>query len=108
MQSQGLTARLLEAPQSVRVEGLPPSVVGGTNYSVSWSSRFVCIFRDLLVFYCRKPKNTSAAVDQTLYFLADMLEMYFEETWSQPQNIQMIAEEQAAIVSFSDPEGWYF
>ncbi|XP_075881704.1 protein mono-ADP-ribosyltransferase PARP14-like isoform X2 [Nelusetta ayraudi] len=62
LQSQGLTARPLEAALSVRVEELPPSVVG------------------------------------------DMLEMYFEETWSQPDKVIMIAGEQAAIVSFTDPE----
>lgn len=42
------------------------------------------------------------------YFLIDMLEMYFEETWSQPDKVIMIAGEQAAIVSFTDPEGSYF
>lgn len=47
-------------------------------------------------------------LDQTLSSLVDMLEMYFEETSSKPDNIIMIAADQAAIVSFTDPEGLYF
>ncbi|XP_030579266.1 protein mono-ADP-ribosyltransferase PARP14-like isoform X2 [Archocentrus centrarchus] len=34
----------------------------------------------------------------------DMLEMYFEKTWTLPDNIIMIPTEQAAIITFSDPK----
>ncbi|XP_030579267.1 protein mono-ADP-ribosyltransferase PARP14-like [Archocentrus centrarchus] len=36
--------------------------------------------------------------------LKDMLEMYFEKTWTLPDNIIMIPTEQAAIITFSDPK----
>ncbi|TMS03766.1 Poly [ADP-ribose] polymerase 14 [Larimichthys crocea] len=62
LQRHGLTARLLEAAKSVRVESLPPTVV------------------------------------------KDMLELYFEKNWALPDSIVMIPDEQAAIVTFSDPK----
>ncbi|XP_024120294.1 protein mono-ADP-ribosyltransferase PARP14, partial [Oryzias melastigma] len=62
MQKHGLTARPLEAAQSVRVENLPPSLV------------------------------------------IDTLDLWFEKEWAPPNNIIMIPEEQAAIVTFSDPK----
>ncbi|KAF3695309.1 Poly [ADP-ribose] polymerase 14 [Channa argus] len=34
----------------------------------------------------------------------DLLELYFEKSWSLPDNIIMIPDEQAAIVTFSDPK----
>ncbi|XP_071340147.1 protein mono-ADP-ribosyltransferase PARP14-like isoform X2 [Trachinotus anak] len=34
----------------------------------------------------------------------DMLDLYFEKNWTQPDKIVMIPNEQAAIVSFSDPK----
>ncbi|XP_026178055.1 protein mono-ADP-ribosyltransferase PARP14-like isoform X2 [Mastacembelus armatus] len=62
LQKYGLTARLLEAAKSVRVENLPPTVV------------------------------------------KDLLELYFEKSWALPDKIVLIPEEQAAIVTFSDPK----
>ncbi|XP_071380642.1 protein mono-ADP-ribosyltransferase PARP14-like [Centroberyx affinis] len=62
LQKHGLTARLLEAAKSVRVESLPPTVV------------------------------------------KEMLELFFEKSWVLPVNIIMIPEEQAATVTFDDPE----
>ena len=37
-----------------------------------------------------------------------MLELYFQKNWSLPDHIVMIPEEQAAIVTFSDPKGSIF
>lgn len=34
-----------------------------------------------------------------------MLELYFEKNWALPEQIVMVADEEAAIVSFSDPKG---
>ncbi|XP_047448843.1 protein mono-ADP-ribosyltransferase PARP14-like isoform X2 [Mugil cephalus] len=34
----------------------------------------------------------------------DMLELYFEKTWTEPDSVVMIPEEQAAIITFSDPK----
>ncbi|XP_040897571.1 protein mono-ADP-ribosyltransferase PARP14-like isoform X2 [Toxotes jaculatrix] len=34
----------------------------------------------------------------------DLLELYFEKTWTQPDDVAMIPDEQAAIVTFSDPK----
>lgn len=34
-----------------------------------------------------------------------MLELYFEKNWALPEQIVMLADEEAAIVSFSDPKG---
>lgn len=34
----------------------------------------------------------------------DLLDLYFEKSWTSPTSITMIPEEQAAIVAFSDPE----
>ncbi|KAL3975250.1 hormonally upregulated Neu-associated kinase [Sarotherodon galilaeus] len=34
----------------------------------------------------------------------DMLELYFEKTWTLPDKIRMIRTEQAAIITFSDPK----
>nr|XP_046242508.1 protein mono-ADP-ribosyltransferase PARP14-like isoform X2 [Scatophagus argus] len=34
----------------------------------------------------------------------DMLELYFEKNWALPDNVIMIPDEQAAIVTFSDPK----
>uniref|UniRef100_UPI003AADF9E6 protein mono-ADP-ribosyltransferase PARP14-like n=1 Tax=Centroberyx gerrardi TaxID=166262 RepID=UPI003AADF9E6 len=62
LQRHGLTARLLEAAKSVRVESLPPTVV------------------------------------------KEMLELFFEKSWVLPVNIIMIPVEQAATVTFDDPE----
>uniref|UniRef100_UPI003AAA2BFC protein mono-ADP-ribosyltransferase PARP14-like n=1 Tax=Centroberyx gerrardi TaxID=166262 RepID=UPI003AAA2BFC len=62
LQRHGLTARLLEAAKSVRVDSLPPTVV------------------------------------------KEMLELFFEKSWVLPVNIIMIPEEQAATVTFDDPE----
>ncbi|KAM4615976.1 protein mono-ADP-ribosyltransferase PARP14-like isoform 2-T2 [Polymixia lowei] len=61
LQRHGLSIRLLEAAQCVRVETLPHSVV------------------------------------------REMLELYFER-WAEPVNITMIPEEQAAIITFDDPQ----
>lgn len=36
----------------------------------------------------------------------DMLELYFEKNWTLPDRIVMIADEQAAIVTFNDPKGF--
>ncbi|XP_020792036.2 LOW QUALITY PROTEIN: protein mono-ADP-ribosyltransferase PARP14-like [Boleophthalmus pectinirostris] len=33
----------------------------------------------------------------------DMLDLYFEKKWEAPDDIQMVPEEQAAVLSFSDP-----
>uniref|UniRef100_UPI0037E75BC7 protein mono-ADP-ribosyltransferase PARP14-like n=1 Tax=Semicossyphus pulcher TaxID=241346 RepID=UPI0037E75BC7 len=60
LQKHKMTAWLLDAAKSVRVERLP-----------------------------------SAVVD-------DMLELYFEKNWALPENILMIPDEEAAIVTFSD------
>lgn len=49
-----------------------------------------------------------AALFKTFHFPTDMLEMYFEKNWSQPHDVIMIADEQAAIVSFDDPAGFFF
>lgn len=48
-----------------------------------------------------------AALLQTFQFPTDMLEMYFEKSWSQPDRVIVIADEQAAIVSFNDPAGLF-
>lgn len=34
-----------------------------------------------------------------------MLELYFEKNWALPEQIVMVADEEAAVVSFSDPKG---
>ncbi|XP_029985691.1 protein mono-ADP-ribosyltransferase PARP14-like isoform X1 [Sphaeramia orbicularis] len=34
----------------------------------------------------------------------DLLELYFEKSWTSPTSITMIPEEQAAVVAFADPE----
>jgi len=39
---------------------------------------------------------------------AEMLELWFEKNWVLPDNVVMIPEEQAAIVSFSDSKGYLF
>lgn len=36
----------------------------------------------------------------------DLLEMYFETSWALPDDIIMMPDEQAAIVTFSDPKGF--
>ena len=35
----------------------------------------------------------------------DMLELWFEKTWVLPDQVDLIPEEQAAIVTFTDPKG---
>ena len=37
-----------------------------------------------------------------------MLELYFEKNWALPDKINMIPDEQAAIVTFSDAKGFSF
>lgn len=35
-----------------------------------------------------------------------MLDLYFEKNWIQPDKIVMIPNEQAAVLSFTDPKGF--
>ncbi|KAG7489325.1 hypothetical protein JOB18_009228 [Solea senegalensis] len=37
----------------------------------------------------------------------DMLELYFDKNWVLPISITMIPIEEAAIISFGDPKGFY-
>lgn len=42
-----------------------------------------------------------------------MIELWFEKNWELPEDVVMIPEEQAAIVTFRDPKGsphflWFF
>lgn len=45
---------------------------------------------------------------QRLNFFPEILELYFDKCWALPDKIVMIADEQAAIVTFSDPTGLSF
>lgn len=49
--------------------------------------------------------NLCAALALTSELLSDMLELYFEKNWALPEQIVMVADEEAAIVSFSEPKG---
>lgn len=63
--SQGLTARPLEAALSVRVEELPPSVVGGTSKQTQQTQLFNLLYCKVAVSplsSCWKMKNTLTAV----------------------------------------------
>ncbi|KAF3853284.1 hypothetical protein F7725_013972 [Dissostichus mawsoni] len=60
LQKHGLTARPLEAAESVRVENLPPTVI------------------------------------------KEMLELFFERSWTLPDNVVMIPDEYAAIATFNN------
>uniref|UniRef100_A0A3P9H6L6 Poly [ADP-ribose] polymerase n=1 Tax=Oryzias latipes TaxID=8090 RepID=A0A3P9H6L6_ORYLA len=46
----------------------------------------------------------SVRVESVSDFYLDMLDLWFEKNWVSPNNIIMIPEEQAAIVSFDDPK----
>lgn len=37
---------------------------------------------------------------------SELLDMYFETSWAPPEDVIMIPDEQAAVVTFSDPEGF--
>jgi len=37
--------------------------------------------------------------------LSDMLELYFEKQWEVPEDVVLIPDEQAAVVSFRSPKG---
>lgn len=51
--------------------------------------------------------NVYGNMVKTLCFFPELLELYFEKSWALPDSVIMIPDEQAAIVTFSDPEGLY-